>query len=299
MNDRFSVHAIGDQAISLVQRMRQQFQTELGGILIGQESLAAGNPDFAIVVDWEDGQTLQLAVGAHADSDMFRLYIVDDAMDGALEAATGAIAAARACGNYFLAAMCLRPMEDPEICLHELGYAALQCVADSLIIVSPHAAQPVEDVVLRAALALVRTTVPHMASMICVDVADIKQLFAGVVVAQASDGEHSSSRQFAVEDLGRLESWNSMPRAAFYAYSAPAALLDFATAETVMADRINHLEACYPGAAIEVALVPLAAAPMTGDTELVTYIAFPQSEEIPSGAMASNGSLREVDDVTQ
>lgn len=297
MNDRFSVHAIGDQAIGVVQRMRQQFQTELCVNLIGQEDLAAGRPDFAIVVDWENGQTLQLAMGAHADSDMFRLYIVDDAMDGALEEATGAIAAARACGNYFSAAMCLRPMEDPEIRLHELGYAALQCVVDSLIIVPPRAAQPVEDVILRAALALVRMAVPHMASMMCVDVADIKHLLAGVVAALVSDGEHSSSTQFAVEDLGRLARWNDMPRAAFCAYSAPAALLDLATAETVIADRISRLEVCYPDAVIEVALVPLAAAPMTGNTELVTWITFPQSEEIRCTAMASNGSLREVADI--
>lgn len=296
MNDRFSVHAIGDQAISLVRRMRQQIQTDLGGSMIGRTELTAREPDFAIVVDWEDGRILELTTGTGtgADSDMFRLYIVDDAMGGALEAAIGAIGAAHASGNYFSAVMCLRPMDHPEERLQELGYVALRCVADSLIIVPPHAAQPSEDIVLYSALALVRMAVPRMASLMCVDVADIKHLFTGVVVALVGDGKQSSNTELWLEELGRFSTWNAMPRAVFCAYSAPAALLHLPTAETVMADRVERLEAHYLGAVIEVGLVPLAATPMTGNVELVTWIAFPQSEVTRCAARAQNGSLLEV-----
>lgn len=298
MNDRFSVHAIGDQAISLVGRMRKQLQTDLGGSLIGQAEQAVGERDFAIVVDGEDGYTLELTTGTGADSDMFRLYIVDDAVDGALAAAIGAIGAARASGNYFSAVMCLRSMERPEERLQEPGYAALRCVADSLIIVPPHAAQPIEDVVLCSALALVRTAVPRMASLMCVDVSDIKHLFAGVVVALVDNGAEASNTGLGLEVLGRFATWNAMPHAVFCAYAAPAALLRLPTAETVMANRVERLEAHYPGSAIETGLVPLAASSMTGNFELVTWIAFPQSEVNRCAAMTRSVSLPEIADAT-
>lgn len=299
MNDRFSVHAIGGRAISLVGRMRKQFQTDLGGSLIGQAEQAVGERDFAIVVDAEDGYTLELTTGTGADSDMFRLYIVDDAMGGALAAAIGAIGVARASGNYFSAVMCLRPMEHPEERLQEPGYVALRCVADSLIIVPPQAAQPIEDIVLCSALALVRTAVPRMASLMCVDVSDIKHLLAGVVVALVGDGAEPSNTELELEALGRFSTWNAMPRAVFCAYAAPAALLHLPTAETVMANRVERLEAHYPGSVIETGLVPLAATPMTGNTELVTWIAFPQSEVNRCASMTRNSSLIAVADAIQ